>query len=174
MLYSFWGSQLGFSPWATRPIAAARCWSRCSRSPGAVCYVKWWWLTMYDVYASRGKTAPVVVHVFWKHAYVTGSGEVGCVNVHVNLRHMHMHVLGWGVGGVNVHVNLRPESTAMWTQNWCETSGCGNGVGWTFGGHWSLFEEAHGDVRVRKTLRAFSRANSHKFPLSALQIPGEF
>ena len=59
-------------------------------------------------------------------------GRVGCVNVHVNLRHMHMlrHVLGWGgwgvltfmlicvkytcyftswvgVGCVNVHVNLR-------------------------------------------------------------------
>ena len=34
---------------------------------------------------------------------------MGCVNVHVNLRHMHMlrHVLGWGVGCVNVHVNLR-------------------------------------------------------------------
>ena len=32
------------------------------------------------------------------------------LNVHVNLRHMHMlrHVLGWGVVGcVNVHVNLR-------------------------------------------------------------------
>ena len=27
-------------------------------------------------------------------------GGVGCVNVHVNLRHMHMlrHVLGWGDG----------------------------------------------------------------------------
>ena len=42
--------------------------------------------------------------------YVTSLvGGVGCVNVHVNLRHMHMlcHVLGWGVGCVNVHVNLR-------------------------------------------------------------------
>ena len=49
-------------------------------------------------------------------------GGVECVNVHENLRHMHMlrHVLGWvgwgvlsftswvgGVGCVNVHVNLR-------------------------------------------------------------------
>ena len=42
--------------------------------------------------------------------YVTSWVEgVGRVNVHVNLRHMHMlrHVLGWGVGCVNVHVNLR-------------------------------------------------------------------
>ena len=29
------------------------------------------------------------------------------------------------------HVVFRPEPTAMWTQNWCEASGCGNGVGWT-------------------------------------------
>ena len=37
---------------------------------------------------------------FWKKACVTGSGWVGCVNVHVNLRHMHMlrHILGWGEG----------------------------------------------------------------------------
>ena len=124
--------------------------------------------------------------------HVLGCG-VGCVNVHVKLRHMHMlrHVLGWGVGCVNVHVNLRhmrmlrhvwvspcwyhncrmradvdtdvkqeqdlvtcrrsfmlwfafhtiralcfiksgiPCSLAMWSQNWCEASGCGNGVGWT-------------------------------------------
>ena len=44
------------------------------------------------------------------HAHATsrlGLG-VGCVNVHVILRHMHMlrHVLGW-VGCVNVHVDLR-------------------------------------------------------------------
>ena len=60
-----------------------------------------------DVYASEGKTAPVVVHVFENtHNWV---GGVGCVNVHVKLPHMHMlhHVLGWGVGYVNVHVNLR-------------------------------------------------------------------
>ena len=73
---------------------------------------------------------------FMLHAHATsrlGLGGVGCVNVHVNLRHMHMlrHVLGcggWGVltfmlacvtctcyvtswvggvGCVNVHVNLR-------------------------------------------------------------------
>ena len=29
------------------------------------------------------------------------------------------------------HVVSRPEPTAMWTQNWCEASGCGSGVGWT-------------------------------------------
>ena len=29
------------------------------------------------------------------------------------------------------HVVSRPEPTAMLTQNWCEESGCGNGVGWT-------------------------------------------
>ena len=42
--------------------------------------------------------------------YVTSwFGGVGCVNVHVNLRHKHMlrHVLVWGGGGVNVHVNFR-------------------------------------------------------------------
>ena len=54
----------------------------------------------------------VNVHVNLRHMHmlrhVLGWG-VGCVNVHFNLRHMHMlrHVLGWGVGGVNVHVNLR-------------------------------------------------------------------
>ena len=45
-------------------------------------------------------------------SYVTslGWGEVGHVNVHVNLRHMHIlrYVTGLGwVGHVNVHVNLR-------------------------------------------------------------------
>ena len=86
------------------------------------------------VCASGGKTRASSRAHFWKHAYVTGSGGLGCVNVHVNLRHMHMlrHVLGWvcvcvcvcvnvhidlrhmhmlchvlGWGGVNVHVNLR-------------------------------------------------------------------
>ena len=29
------------------------------------------------------------------------------------------------------HVVLRPESTGMWAQNWCEASGCDNGVGGT-------------------------------------------
>ena len=42
-----------------------------------------------DVYASRGKTAPVVVHVFENTHMLLGRG-VGCVNVHVNLRRMHM------------------------------------------------------------------------------------
>ena len=28
-------------------------------------------------------------------------------------------------------VSARPDPTAMLTQNWCEASGCGNGVGWT-------------------------------------------
>ena len=28
-------------------------------------------------------------------------------------------------------VVLQPESTAKWTQSWCEASGSGNGVGWT-------------------------------------------
>ena len=43
--------------------------------------------------------------------YVTSLGWGGDVNVHVNLRHMHMlrHVTGLGAlwGDVNVHVNLR-------------------------------------------------------------------
>jgi len=39
--------------------------------------------------------------------YVTGLG-VGDVNVHVNVRHMHIVTsLGWGVWDVNVHVHLR-------------------------------------------------------------------
>ena len=45
--------------------------------------------------------------------YVTGLGGVGHVNIHVNLRHMHIlryvmlrHWVG-GVGDANVHVNLR-------------------------------------------------------------------
>ena len=56
----------------------------------------------------RGKTAPVVVHVF-EHMHMLLGRGVGCVNVHVALGHMHMlrQVLVWGVGGVNVHVNLR-------------------------------------------------------------------
>ena len=63
---------------------------------------------IYDVYASRGKTAPVVVHLFetgsgrWGvltfmltcvtcTCYVTSwVGGMGCANVHINLRHMHM------------------------------------------------------------------------------------
>ena len=57
---------------------------------------------------ARGKTAPVVVHVFENTHMLLGRG-VGCVNVHVYLRRMHMlrHILGWGVGCVNVHVYLR-------------------------------------------------------------------
>ena len=38
--------------------------------------------------------------------YVTSLG-LGGVNVHVNLRHMHMLRHVTGLGGVNVHVNLR-------------------------------------------------------------------
>ena len=52
------------------------------------------------VYARGGKTAPVVVHVVENTHMLLGRG-VGCANVHVNLRHMHMlhQVLvgGWGV-----------------------------------------------------------------------------
>ena len=47
---------------------------------------------------------PVVVHVF-ENTHMLLDRGVGGVNVHVNLRHMHMlrHVLGWGgVGCVNV------------------------------------------------------------------------
>ena len=44
-------------------------------------------------------------------SYVTSLGwGVGDVNVHVNLRHMHIlrYVTGfWGVGHDNIHVNLR-------------------------------------------------------------------
>ena len=64
------------------------------------------------VYASGGKTAPVVAHVFENghfcpsHALVT-LRHMGCVNVHVNLRHMHMLRCVTGLGGVNVHVSLR-------------------------------------------------------------------
>ena len=51
------------------------------------------------VYARGGKTAPVVVHVVENTHMLLGRG-VGCANVHVNLRHMHMlhQVLVGGVG----------------------------------------------------------------------------
>jgi len=52
--------------------------------------------------------------------HVLGWG-VGCVNVHVNLRHMHMllHVLGWvwGVLKSAMPCSLATTVTAMWTQN---------------------------------------------------------
>ena len=51
----------------------------------------------------------VNVHVNLRHMHmlrhVTGFG--GCVNVHVNVRLMHMLCHVTGLGGVNVHVNLR-------------------------------------------------------------------
>ena len=42
------------------------------------------------------------------HAHATSRHWVGeGVNVHVNLRHMHILHHVTGLGGVNVHVNLR-------------------------------------------------------------------
>ena len=55
-----------------------------------------------QVFASGGKTAPVVVHVFENTHILTGLGGGG-LNVHVNLRLMHMLRHVTGLGGVNVH-----------------------------------------------------------------------
>ena len=73
---------------------------------------------MYDVYASRGKTAPVVVHVFENtHMYhmLLGRGRWGVLTFMLTYVTCTCYVTSWvgGVGCVNVHVNLRPESTAM-------------------------------------------------------------
>jgi hypothetical protein len=46
-----------------------------------------------------------------------------------------------------------------------------------FGGHWSLFEEAHGDVRGGKHRARFQEQIPCKLQdiiKNALQIPGEF
>jgi hypothetical protein len=46
-----------------------------------------------------------------------------------------------------------------------------------FGGRWSLFEEAHGDVRGRRHHARFQEQTPCKLPdviKNALQIPGEF
>ena len=46
-----------------------------------------------------------------------------------------------------------------------------------FGGHWSLFEEAHGDVRGGKHRASFQEQIPCKLQViikNALQIPGEF
>ena len=64
----------------------------------------------------------------------------GDVHFHVNLRHTHIWRHVTGLGGLMrcgdylslpYHGVSRPDPTAMLTQNWCEASGCGNGVGQT-------------------------------------------
>ena len=61
----------------------------------------------------------VNVHVNLRHMhisrYVTGLEGGGDVNVHVSLRHMHIsrYVTGLGGGDVNVNVNLRLSKSAV-------------------------------------------------------------
>ena len=80
------------------------------------------------------------------------------------------------------HVVFRPEPTAMWTQNWCEASGCGNGVGWTpkpkafwrspvvpWWSAWRCEREKH-----RAPFQEQIPCKLQDIIIKALQIPGEF
>ena len=80
------------------------------------------------------------------------------------------------------HVVFRPEPTAMWTQNWCEASGCGNGVGWTpkpkafwrslvapWRNAWRCEREKH-----RPPFQEQIPCKLQDIIKKALQIPGEF
>ena len=73
----------------------------------------------------------VNVHVNLRHMHmlrhVLGWGRVRCVNVHVNLRHMHMlhHVLGWGVWGVLTFM-LTCVTCTCYVTSWVAGVGCVN------------------------------------------------
>ena len=84
---------------------------------------------------------------------------MGDVNIHVNLRHMHIlrYVTGLGVGDVNVHVNLRHMHILCYVTGLAldelqdEKS---------YGGHRSSLERPCGNVSWKKRPGGFSGTNS--------------